>query len=47
MWVGQAPITDPFILLGQLASVYYFGFFIFIIPLIGIIETKLVNYKVD
>jgi ubiquinol-cytochrome c reductase cytochrome b subunit len=47
MWVGQAPITDPFILLGQLASVYYFSFFIFIIPLIGIIETKLVNYKVD
>ena len=47
MWVGQAPITDPFILLGQVASVYYFSFFIFIIPIIGIIETKLVNYKVD
>ena len=47
MWVGQAPITDPFIALGQLASVYYFSFFLFIIPLIGIIETKLVNYKVN
>ena len=46
MWVGQAPITDPFIALGQLASVYYFSFFLFIIPLIGIVETKLVNYKV-
>ena len=47
MWVGQAPITDPFIALGQLASIYYFSFFLFLIPLIGIIETKLVNYKVD
>lgn len=45
MWVGQAPITDPFILLGQLASVYYFSFFIILIPLIGIIENKLVSYK--
>jgi ubiquinol-cytochrome c reductase cytochrome b subunit len=47
MWVGQAPITDPFIALGQLASIYYFSFFIILIPLIGIIETKLVNYKVN
>jgi len=47
MWVGQAPITDPFIALGQLASIYYFSFFLFLIPLIGIIETKLVNYKVN
>jgi quinol-cytochrome oxidoreductase complex cytochrome b subunit len=47
MWVGQAPITDPFIALGQIASIYYFSFFLFLIPLIGIIETKLVNYKVN
>ena len=47
LWVGQAPITDPFIILGQLASVYWFSFFIFLIPIIGIIETKLVNYKVN
>jgi len=47
MWVGQAPITDPFIILGQIASVYYFGFFLVLVPLIGIIETKLVNYKIN
>jgi len=47
MWVGQAPITDPFIMLGQIASVYYFAFFLILVPLIGIIETKLVNYKVN
>ena len=47
MCVGQAPITDPFIALGQFASVYYFSFFLFLVPLIGVIETKLVNYKVN
>jgi quinol-cytochrome oxidoreductase complex cytochrome b subunit len=47
MIVGQAPITDPFIALGQIASIYYFSFFIILVPLIGIIEVKLVNYKVN
>lgn len=47
MVVGQAPITDPFIALGQVASVYYFSFFIILVPLIGMIETKLVSYKVN
>ena len=46
MWIGQAPITDPFIALGQYASIYYFSFFLIIIPVVGIIETKLVNHKV-
>ena len=47
MWVGQAPITDPFILLGQIASVYYFAFFLVLIPIIGVIENKLVSYKIS
>jgi ubiquinol-cytochrome c reductase cytochrome b subunit len=46
LWVGQAPITDPYILLGQYASVYYFSFFTFLFPIIGIVETKLATYKV-
>ena len=45
LWVGQAPITDPYIALGQFASIYYFSFFIFLFPLIGIIETKLLYYS--
>jgi ubiquinol-cytochrome c reductase cytochrome b subunit len=46
LWVGQAPITDPNIILGQYASIYYFSFFTFLFPLIGIVETKLATYKV-
>ena len=47
LWVGQAPITDPYIALGQYASVYYFSFFTVLFPVIGIIETKLANYQVN
>ena len=46
LWVGQAPITDPYIALGQYASIYYFSFFTILFPIIGIVETKLVNYKI-
>ena len=46
MWLGQAPMNDPFIWLGQVFGAYYFAFFLVIIPLVGIIENKLVNYKV-
>jgi ubiquinol-cytochrome c reductase cytochrome b subunit len=46
LWVGQAQITDHYISLGQYASIYYFLFFIFVIPVVGIIENKLATYKV-
>ena len=44
-WVGQKPVRDSFILLGQIATLYYFVFFLFLIPIVGIIESKLVHYK--
>ena len=45
MWVGQKPVRDNFILLGQFATFYYFLFFLVLIPLIGKIESNLVHYK--
>ena len=45
-WIGQKPVKDTFIVIGQIATVYYFLFFIVLIPVIGIIEKKLVHYKV-
>ena len=46
LWVGQAVISDHTIALGQYAAVYYFSFFSFIVPLVGIIENKLARHKV-
>lgn len=46
LWIGQAPIVDEFILMGQQAAVYWYLFFIAIVPIIGILETKLALHKV-
>ena len=43
-WVGQKPIKNTYILIGQLATAYYFLFFIFLIPVVGFIETKLLEF---
>lgn len=44
-WIGQKPVKNTFIWLGQLATLYYFLFFLVLIPLVGYIESYLVNYK--
>ena len=35
-WVGQKPVTTIYVLIGQIATFYYFLFFIFLIPFIEI-----------
>ena len=42
-WVGQKPVKNTYILIGQVATGYYFLFFIFLIPVVGIIENKLLE----
>lgn len=44
-WVGQKPVKDSYILLGQIGTLYYFAFFLVIIPVVGLIESKLLHYK--
>jgi ubiquinol-cytochrome c reductase cytochrome b subunit len=44
-WVGQKPVRDTFIYAGQIATVYYFGFFTVLIHVVGKIESSLVHYK--
>ena len=45
-WIGQMPVKDTFIFVGQVATVYYFAFFLVILPVIGKIETFLTTWKV-
>jgi quinol-cytochrome oxidoreductase complex cytochrome b subunit len=42
-YIGQCPVEDPFILIGQIASVYYFAFFFVIVPSLGHLEEKLLR----
>nr|YP_009972385.1 cytochrome b [Pelobates fuscus]QNH82494.1 cytochrome b [Pelobates fuscus] len=43
-WIGGQPVEEPFILIGQLASLVYFIIFLILIPLSGWLESKLLNW---
>ena len=44
-WIGQKAVETPFIEVGQIATVIYFAFFLFVIPGLGLFETKLVHFE--
>nr|AIB08134.1 apocytochrome b [Pyropia kanakaensis] len=46
-WIGGMPVEDPYIIIGQIASFFYFFYFLIILPSLGQIEKFLLNYKVD
>lgn len=40
-WIGRQPVEYPFIVIGQLASFFYFFRFIILFPIIGIIDKNI------
>nr|YP_004940458.1 cytochrome b [Clava multicornis]AER54467.1 apocytochrome b [Clava multicornis] len=44
-WIGSKPVEEPFIFLGQISSTIYFSYFLLFIPLIGLLENKLLFGK--
>jgi quinol-cytochrome oxidoreductase complex cytochrome b subunit len=46
-WLGQKPVRDTYVEYGQIATVYYFVFFIILLPVTGRIETTLALYHVS
>jgi len=43
MKLGACHVETPFIELGQLSTVLYFGYFLFIVPAISLIENTLMD----
>jgi quinol-cytochrome oxidoreductase complex cytochrome b subunit len=37
-WIGGQPVESPYIEIGQIATVYYFSFFLIVVPLLGLFE---------
>nr|YP_010990718.1 apocytochrome b [Phytophthora meadii]WOX01673.1 apocytochrome b [Phytophthora meadii] len=46
-WVGQCPVEYPYTEIGVISMIYYFSFFIIIIPFLGKFETYLVRYNIN
>jgi len=45
-WIGGNEVEDPYILIGQLSTIFYFAFFLIIVPALGKIEALLMRIKV-
>lgn len=37
-WIGQKSVEDPYIFIGQVASVFFFFYFLVVIPFLGVFE---------
>lgn len=44
-WIGQKPVETPYVEIGMGATVFYFAFILILVPLIGIIEKRLVRHQ--
>nr|YP_010242226.1 cytochrome b [Bathytoshia centroura]QTJ25307.1 cytochrome b [Bathytoshia centroura] len=42
-WIGGQPVEQPFIIIGQIASITYFSFFLILFPITGWWENKMLN----
>nr|AIG72151.1 cytochrome b [Katsuwonus pelamis] len=44
-WIGGMPAEQPFIIIGQVASVLYFSLFLILVPLAGWAENKILGWS--
>jgi ubiquinol-cytochrome c reductase cytochrome b subunit len=43
-WIGGQPVEDPYVIVGQVCTIFYFSYFIILTPVIGYIENILIKY---
>jgi ubiquinol-cytochrome c reductase cytochrome b subunit len=45
-YIGACPPEEPYVLIGRIASVFYFAYFLVFTPLIGLLENKLLKLEI-
>lgn len=43
LWIGSQHPEEPFVFIGQVATAYYFSWFLIVVPLIGIFENTIMD----
>lgn len=44
MWIGSQHPETPFVEIGQFATFFYFSFFLFLVPIVGILEKSMLGF---
>ena len=47
MWIGSQHPESPFVEVGQIATTFYFAWFLIIVPIIGVAENTLMDLATD
>jgi ubiquinol-cytochrome c reductase cytochrome b subunit len=44
-WIGCQPVEAPYVTIGQIASIFFFFYFLICVPFLGKFESKLLSWK--
>jgi quinol-cytochrome oxidoreductase complex cytochrome b subunit len=47
MWIGAKHPATPFIEIGQISTMFYFAWFLILVPLCGLLENTLFDLSLD
>ena len=47
MWIGSQHHNEPFVSIGQVATAFYFAWFLIIVPTIGLLENTLIDLATE
>ena len=47
LWIGSQHPNEPYVTIGQIATAFYFAWFLIIVPVIGIIENTFMDLATE